>query len=204
MLSRGRITRVVLIVAASGILYAGPVGAQSQVVPESRNSWELLLSSGALVPAGAQRDFIKDANLSTAQLSYVIRSRYALTTMFGWARSRDLGSVGAPKLDVFTYDVGAEARAPRKIGGESMSFTPFIGAGAGSRNYNYRNLDVAATHNFAGYAAVGGELGRSRLRVRFEVRDYVTGFKPLGGSESAGTRNEVVAFVGLRLARRGS
>ena len=204
MLSRGFITRVVLSVAASCILHAVPASAQSPVAQEARNSWELLFSSGALVPAGAQRDFIKDANLSTAQLSYVIRSRYALTTMFGWARSRDLGSVAAPKLDVFTYDVGAEARAPRWIGGESVSFTPFIGAGAGSRSYNYRSLDVAARHNLAGYAAIGGELGRSRLRVRLEVRDYVTGFKPLVGSGSAGTRNEVVAFVGLRLARRGS
>lgn len=203
MLNRGFVNRVVLPVAASCILHAVPLAAQSQVAAEPRNSWELLLSSGALVPAGSQRSAIKSANLSTAQLSYVVRSRYALTTTFGWARSRDLGSEGAPKLDVFTYDVGGEARAPRWIDGKSMSFTPFVGAGAGSRSYNYRSLNVAARHNVAGYAAVGGEVGGGRVRVRLEVRDYVTGFKPLMRSGPAATRNEVVTFVGLRLVGRG-
>lgn len=204
MPSRGIVNRVVLSVAASCILHAVPLSAQSGVAAEPRNGWELHLSSGALVPAGAQRSAIKSAKLSTAQLSYVVRSRYALTTTFGWARSRDLGAVGRPKLDVFTYDVGAEARAPRWIDGKSMSLTPFVGAGAGSRSYNHRRLDVAATHNLAGYAAVGGEAGWSRVRVRLEVRDYVTGFKPLMGSGAAATRNEVVTLVGVRFVRRGS
>lgn len=199
--SRLGMTALVAVVA----LVARPVGlsAQSSSSPD-RNSWELLLSSGALIPTGAQRNAIKTAQLSTAQLSYVIQSRVAVTAMFGWARSRDLTTVDNPKLDVFTLDMGAEARAPQLAVGQSASFTPFAGLGAGSRSYNHRSLEVDATHDIAGYVAVGGELAKGRVRVRAEVRDYVTGFKPLIGAGKASTRNDLVALIGLRLTRRGS
>lgn len=181
-----------------------PASVAAQSAPADRNGWELLLSSGALVPTGAHRDAIRTANLSTAQLSYAIRSRVALTTMFGWARSRDLSSVGDPKLDVFTFDAGLEARATRLALPKSMSLLPFAGVGAGSRSYNHRGLDVDATHNVAGYGAVGGELAKGRVRVRAEVRDYLAGFKPLTGGGNATTRNDIVALVGLRITRKGS
>ena len=84
-----------------------------------------------------------------------------------------------------------------------MSFTPFVGIGAGARSYNYRKLDVDATHNLAGYASTGGELGIGRVHLRLEVRDYVAGFKPLNGLGAAATRNDVVALIGLRFVSRG-
>jgi hypothetical protein len=200
--TRQSLARVALSVVAGSILVATANAADAQTAATQRNGWEFLFSSGALIPTGAQRNALKDAQLSTAQVSYVIGSRFAITTMFGWARSRDLASAGDPKLDVFTYDVGAEARAPRRTAGRSMTFTPFVGVGVGSRSYNYRRLDVDATHNVAGYGAVGGELGRRRVRLRLEVRDYLTGFKPLDGEGTADTRNDVVAMIGLRLAAR--
>ena len=98
----------------------------------------------------------------------------------------------------------AHQRGPRSIAGDAMTLTPFAGLGAGSRSYDYRSLDLDATHNLAGYGAVGGELGRGRLHLRLEVRDYLAGFKPLAGIGASGTRNDVVALVGLRLSRRPS
>jgi hypothetical protein len=83
-----------------------------------------------------------------------------------------------------------------------MSFTPFAGIGAGGRSYNYRKLDVDATHNLAAYGSVGGELGIRRLRVRLEARDYVTGFKPLSGVGTARTGNDVVVMAGFRIVGR--
>jgi hypothetical protein len=133
-----------------------------------------------------------------------MHSRVAITAMFGWARSRDLTTVNDPKLDVFTLDVGAEARAPQIAVGKSASFTPFAGLGAGSRSYNHRSLAIDATHDLAGYAATGAELAKGRLRLRAEVRDYVTGFKPLVGGGAAATRNDVVALIGFRITKRGS
>jgi len=189
-------------IVAAGILSATAVAsAQSAAAP--RTSFEVLTSSGALIPTGTERNTIKDAPLSTIQASYVIRSRFAVTTMFGWARSRDLATVNTPKLDVFTYDLGAEVRAPQMYASETVSFTPFAGVGAGARSYNYRKLDVDATHNLAGYASAGGELGVGRVHLRLEVRDYVAGFKPLNGLGASSTRNDVVALVGLRFVSRG-
>ena len=49
---------------------------------------------------------------------------------------------------------------------------------------------------------MGGELGRGRVRLRLEARDYVTGFKPLAGGGPTDTRNDVVVMAGLRYIRR--
>jgi hypothetical protein len=206
MLRTPRSSRAALTALSVGALLAPASSAFAQSAPARapEHRWELLFSTGALVPTGVQRSVVKDAPHSTAQLSYVIRSRFAVTTMVGWARSRDIATAGDPKLDVFTYDVGAEVRAPRLIASETMSLAPFVGVGAGSRSYNYRRLDVDATHNLAGYGAVGGDLGKGRVHLRLELRDYLTRFKPLAGAGASATRNDVVALVGLRLTKRGS
>ena len=135
-------------------------------------------------------------NRMNLRYEYAVAPAVAITGTFGWARSRDVASIDEPKLDVFTYDVGAEARAPR-LGG-ALWFSPFAGIGAGARSYNYRNLHVDATHNPAAYASVGGEVGKGRLSLRIEARDYVTGFKPLDGRAGTDTRNDVVVMAGLR------
>lgn len=177
--------------------------AQSDVGVPAKGRWEFMMSSGALVPTGALREVLKDAMLSTAQLTYVVKSNIAVTAMTGWARSRDVASTGRPKLDVFTYDVGAELRAPRNVATNKLSVrTLFAGAGVGARSYNYRNLDVDATHNAAVYGSIGAEVGARRARLRLEVRDYVSRFTPLNGANTAATRNDVVAMLGLRLVRR--
>jgi hypothetical protein len=175
---------------------------ESRPSPQHRGAWEFRVPSGGLVPTGAQRGVIKDAHLTAAQVSYAIRPSFAITGTAGWARSRDLASAGDPKLDVFTYDLGAEARAPEWVKGRAVTFSACAGAGAGARSYNHRKLDVDATHNVAGYGAVGGELGMGRVGLRLEVRDYVAGFKPLGGSGTADTRNDVVIMAGLRFTRQ--
>jgi hypothetical protein len=164
--------------------------------------WEFLVSSGALVPTGVQRDVIKNAPLTVAQLSYLVRPLFAVTGSFGWARSHDVASAVTTKLDVFTYDLGGEARAPQWRSGHAVTFNPFAGAGVGGRSYNYRSLDVDATRNVSAYAAVGGEMGLRRVHVRLEVRDYVGGFKPLAGGGQSDTRNDVVMMVGLRIGKR--
>jgi hypothetical protein len=189
---------VVAKAAAAADHAAHTSAAQTSIAPPGR--WELRLPSGALVSTGAQRGTIKDAELSAAQLSYAVRPRLAVTTTLGWARSRDIASEGDPKLDVFTYDVGAEARAPQWLDGERLTFSPFLGAGIGGRSYNYRGLDVDATHNVSAYGTVGGEAGLGRIRLRLEVRDYVAGFKPLDGSGLASTHNDVVVMFGVNLA----
>ena len=161
--------------------------------------FEFIVSSGALLPTGDQRDALKRANMTIAQLSYAVRPYLAVTSSVGWARSRDIATVGAPRLDIFTYDVGAELRADRWLSGRALTFTPFAGAGAGGRSYNYRSLDVDATNNLAAYGSAGGELGYRRIRFRVEARDHMTAFKPLTANGAAGRRNDVSVMAGLRI-----
>jgi hypothetical protein len=188
---------------AIAALIASTNVVSAQETPKT-SGWEFRVNSGAFVPTGDQRTALKDAQVSAAQLSWVVRPSLAVTGTFGWARSRDLLSVDTPKLDVFTSDLGIEARGGEMFAEHAITFSPFAGIGAGARSYNYRNLDVDATNNLAGYAAVGGELGYRRLGLRLEVRDYAAGFKPLIGTGKSDLRNDVVVMVGLRFNRRST
>jgi hypothetical protein len=200
-------TRSAVIAAAvsSALLVTSNLSAQTSEAQDSvrrQSRWEVLVPGGAIVPTGTQRDAIKRGNLTAVQLTYVARPALALTSTVGWARSRDIATVGDPKLDLFTYDVGAEVRAPRWLAGKTTTFSPFAGVGAGGRSYNYRKLDVDATHNLSAYGSVGGEVGIRRVRVRIEARDYVSGFKPLAGEGAGRTGNDVVVMAGVRLVSR--
>lgn len=182
-------------------LFLSTQPSAAQTSPTRASAWELRFTSGAFVPTGEQRNSLKDGQMSAAQLSWVVRPSVAITGTFGWARSRDLASAETPKLDVFSSDVGVELRGAEWFADRAVTFSPFAGLGAGARSYNYRNLDVDATNNLAGYGAVGGELGIGRVGLRLEVRDYATGFKPLVGAGSSATRNDVMMMLGLRFNR---
>lgn len=191
--------------AAVGIIAATNLSAQatdSSAAPAQPGRWALTVPSGGLYPTGVQRSAIKRGNVTAVQLTYLAQPSLAIISTFGWARSRDVATADAPKLDVFTYDVGAEMRGHRLLADKVVSFTPFAGAGAGGRSYNYRKLDVDATHNLAAYGSAGAEVGIRRLQVRLEARDYVSGFKPLAGVGSTRTGNDVVVMAGLRLVSR--
>jgi hypothetical protein len=199
------ITTVVTAALSCSVIAASSLSAQSidsSATAAKQERWTLVVPRGAMIPTGAQREAVKRGNVSAVQLTYVAQPSFAVVSTFGWARSKDVATAGAPKLDVFTYDIGGELRAPKWIASETMSLSPFAGVGAGGRSYNYRKLDVDATHNLAAYASAGAELGMHRLRLRLEARDYVAGFKPLTGAGASRTGNDVVVMVGLRLVSR--
>jgi hypothetical protein len=189
---------------ASILLVSIPKIATAQAPDRQAGSWELRIPSGAFIGTGSQRDQVKDANVSALQMSWLVRPRLAITGTFAWARSRDLGTGGAPRLDVFTSDVGVELRTREWFADAPVSFTSFAGLGGGARTYNYRKLDVAATNNVAGYASVGGQLNAGRIGLRLEARDYATGFKPLVGGGRSSARNDVVVMAALSVDLRGS
>lgn len=183
------------------LMLASTSAAVAQDAAAHSRAWELRVSSGALVASGAQRAQLKDAELTAAQVSWVMRERLALTGTFSWARSRDRISAGTPKLDVFTSDIGAELRSGEWRADKMVSLRTFAGLGAGARSYNYRSLDVPATHNIAGYGSVGGEVGIGRVAVRLEAREYAAGFKPLIGAGKSTARNDAVIMAALRFNR---
>ncbi len=200
----------VLRTARATLLVAGAIALQmgsdttllAQVTAPTASSWEFLVTSGAVVPVGDQRSSLKRGSLSAAQLMYLVRPSLALTATLGWNRTRDVATDGAPKLDMFTYDIGGEIRAPRWKSAKSLSFTPFAGTGVGARSYNYRHLAVAAAHGVAAYGSAGGELAVRRVRLRVEARDYVAGVKPTDRGDAAGAWSDVSIMAGLRFVMR--
>jgi hypothetical protein len=190
--------RAAVAVGVLGILAGTASAVQAQDAPTKR--WDLSIPGGMVFPTGAQRDAIKRAQLTALQISYSAGAAVSVVGTFGWARSRDVASVDEPKLDVFTYDLGVELAPPRL--GESVTFRPFVGLGAGGRSYNYRSLPVDATHNPAAYGGLGSEVGKGRLTLRVEARDYLTGFTPLDGRGGSSARNDVVMMAGVRFAWR--
>ncbi len=198
---RSALSRTAIVVGALASLVIASPRAEAQTTTATARSWEFRVSSGAFVPTGALRASVKTANLTAAQLSWAVRPTLALTATAGWARSRDVAAIDAPKLDVFTIDLGVEARGTPWRAGRAVTVSPFMGAGAGAQRYDYRTLDVNATNNAGGYATVGGELGMGRVGVRLEARDYVVGFKPLRGVGASATRSNVVLMLAMRFNR---
>jgi hypothetical protein len=185
-----------------GLILSSAHVVAAQTSDPHPKAWELRVTGGAFVPTGTQRTVLDDAQMTAAQLSWVVAPSVAVTGTFTWARSRDIGSAGTPKLDVFTSDVGVEARPVQWFAGRTVTLSPFAGVGAGARSYNYRKLDVDATHNLAAYGAVGGELGMGRVGLRLEARNYTTGFKPLVGAGRSDMRNDVVVMAALSFNRK--
>jgi hypothetical protein len=201
-LSTTIIRRTVLTALGLGALLVAAASAEAQdevlTTRSVASPFELRPFAGAYIPTGDHRDFLKDAVLVGAQASWRVIRQVAITGTFAWAPSEDRITVGDEKLDVYQYDVGAEARAQSWYNRGSWDFTPFVGLGVGGRTYNYRDLDdVDAKTTIAGYGALGGEVGFGRLGLRLEARDYVSRFEPLVGDGEAKARNDVTVAAGL-------
>ena len=193
----------VLAIAAMMTVSGAAAQTEPQTLPEHEPHWEFIVNSGSVLPTGAQRDALERGKITLAQLSYVFQPGVAATASFGWGRTRDAASAADHRIDIFSYDVGIEARGERWLYRGVLSLSPFVGGGMGGRSYNYRSLAVDATHNLAGYASAGGELGiGSRVKLRLEARDYLTGFKPLSGAGRSDARNDLIVMAGLRLRVR--
>ena len=195
---RARLAALAMI-ALSGSLAATDANAQS-VASSPGLGFEVRPYAGAYIPTGDQRDLLKDAVIVGAQASYRVLPQLAVTGTFGWSPSKDRITDGDQTLDLYQYDLGAEARAPSWFASSTGAWdlTPFAGLGVGGRTYDYRDLDVDSKTNVAGYGALGGEFGFGRTGLRLEARDYVSQFKPLTGGDSK-TRNDVTLAAGLTL-----
>lgn len=178
---------------AATLLASSPAHAQGGRV-------EVRFPGGKLLPTGDGRGMLADAPLNAVQVAWRIEPRVAFTGTFAWARGRDLSLAASPKLDLFTTDVGLEFRTAERQRGARVRYRGFAGFGAGVQVANHRALDRDATHQVAGYAAVGGQLGVGRLGVRLEVRDYLTGLRAVLGAPGA-SRNDIVVLASVSLAR---
>ena len=204
-IGRQGFTRIVFgTIGAVALLLASTRPAEAQSPPQPPAAWEFYVSGGWLLPTGAQSATIKRADLTAVVVSYVPRPSFAITGTFEWARSHDLAVAGEPKLDVFICDVGAEARGTEMPLGGAWKVAPFVGIGGGARSYNIPKLPADPTYNLTAYGSAGGVFAIHRVRLRLEVRDYVSSFKPLVGGGKAAMRNDLVVMLGLRFVKQGA
>jgi hypothetical protein len=78
--------------------------------------------------------------------------------------------------------------------------TPYVGAGAGGRSYNYRKLTAPSQTNISGYGALGLDIAPlgGPIGIRFEARDNISKFTGLQGELTKSTRrNDVAITTGL-------
>jgi hypothetical protein len=153
--------------------------------------------AGAFVPVGAQRDLLGTAVLTGLQWSWRMTYGVAITSRLAWSPTRDIQLSGDQRLDLFQYDIGGEARGESFFSGAGWDVTPFAGLGGGARTYVFRALPVRSKTNLAGYGALGVEFGYGSMGFRIEGRNTFSQLKPLVGTGSNTTRNDLALSGGL-------
>ena len=180
--------RPILCVGVAALL-AIPMVTQARVIPEVRPF------AGALIPTGDQRDVFKDALLVGTQVAVEAADRLHVVGTFAFA-GPDYATV-SPRghLHVYQVDVGGELFQNVALNAD-WKFRPFLGAGAGVRQYD--PTAKGDTKNYAtGFGALGAEFQMSRAALRVEARDSLTRFKGPAGTDAASNRNEVALTAGL-------
>ena len=185
----------------SATLLVAAVASESGAQSISTGRFELRPLVGAYLPTGDHRDLLSDAITIGAQAGYAITENVSLVATFGGTSSSDRQIPLDDDLDLFSYDIGAELTKSFPVGSGTMTFSPFIGLGAGGRMYDYRNRETDPETDFAGYGAIGGQLRLSTIGIRIEARDYMSAFQGLTGEMTERTaRNDVSIFTALSLS----
>jgi hypothetical protein len=189
--------KLVTAVAALMALAALPaVAAEPQPAPKL----QIAPYVGAFIPTGDQRDVLDDAVLAGLTLSYDVHPYVAVVGSFGWAGSQGQEAFSLDEdLDLFQYDLGVQGQYAFAIG-KDLTLKPFVGAGLGSRTYNFRDLDVDSETDFVGYVSGGASLEYRKFAFGLTLRDYISDYDGIGREEGSATRNDmvVVASVGAR------
>jgi hypothetical protein len=180
---------------AAGLLFAISA-AQSQQYHKTRTRLELRPWAAMYVPSGNQRLDFKRAETYGFQGAIEFTSFAHLVASGAWTNGRStIGALISPKTTMWQYDVGAEFNALRNLGPRYM-LRPFAGFGAGARSYKYEDAGLGTKTSGAGYVALGTELQRNVVAVRFEGRNYVSRFlSPLNSDKSF--RNDFYVMLGL-------
>ncbi len=149
---------------------------------------------GAFVGTGDQRDLLDDSVLTGLTATYEVTPYVAVVGAFGWSPTQVKGL--RQDLDLFQYDLGVQGQYPVALM-DGWTLKPFLGVGAGARTYNFRDLDVDAETDFAGYVAAGANVEHGPLALGLTARDYVTAYDGLAGEADQTARNDLGLFASV-------
>jgi hypothetical protein len=165
---------------------AGCLAALSTAAAQEKSAVRLELRpfAGMYVPAGGMADDFKSSSLFGIQPALELNQNFHVLGTFGWSDARSkIGALTNDQAYLWQYDLGVEANAFKEIG-EGWLFRPFVGAGAGARTYEYKDVGVGNKTCTAGYGALGTEFQKLALALRIESRGYVNCFtQPLTGKK---------------------
>jgi hypothetical protein len=150
----------------------------------------------AYLPAGALREEFKSATTLGVQTALELTPFMHAVATLGWTHGHNKYQGFSNEVTyIWQYDVGAEFNLTREWGATWL-IKPFIGAGIGGRTYDYKAVNVGTTTCSAGYSALGSELQKGVVALRFEARNYFTCFEsPITAKKK--TRNDVGLAFGL-------
>lgn len=157
--------------------------------------WSIAPLVGAYVPTGDQRNLLDDALLTGVTLSHDVRTNLAVVGSFSWTPAQTLRD---DDLDLFQYDLGVQGQYPIALAPD-LTLKPFVGVGLGARTYDYRDLDVDAETDFAGYASAGAGLEYQTLELRLTARDYLSAFDGVAIEGDSTARNDLALFASMGL-----
>jgi outer membrane protein with beta-barrel domain len=182
-------TRLFLITAA--VLAFGSAAARAD---EPARQLSVAPYLGAFIGTGDQRDLLDDAVLTGFTVSYEAHPYVAIVGAFGWSPTQVKGL--GEDLDLFQYDLGVQGQYPVALA-NGVTLKPFLGVGAGARTYNFRDLDVDAETDFAGYVSAGANVEYRQVALGLTARDYLTAYDGLTGQDESSTRNDLGLFASI-------
>jgi len=190
ILARGLAVAALALASSSGIAAAQEA---------TRGRFELHPFMNAFVPTGSQSNSLKSGAGAGLQGAFAFNRYISAVGTFAWSSSEDKAAFLKNEVNVYQYDIGAEAGIDKQLT-SSLTIRPFLGLGMGGRAYDYDDRNTESQYNVAGYGSGGAELMMGRFGWRFEVRDYVSGYKGLNGElDSRQTRNDLSFSAGLTL-----
>lgn len=174
-------------VAAIGI--AVPLRAQT-LTPELRPF------VGAYVPTGAMRDVMKSSALFGVEGAFEVNPNFHVIGTFSWVPTHNKFTGYDENLSVYAFDVGAELGLVRALS-DGWELKPFLGLGAGARQYDYKDNRFQTQSWGAGYLSVGTEFQLNVIALRMEARENFFGYRSPLANATPTTRNDATVLFGL-------
>jgi len=184
--------RKTLLTAAAALVISAPT-LSAQDAPKFRP--EIRPFAGTMLNTGSQANILRNGSLYGVQAAVEFKEVFHVVATFAKSSLKTTVDVTDQAAEMMSYDFGIEYDGIQPIGKWQMK--PFVGVGAGERNYDFKSAQLYGGSHFASYLALGTEFQLSRFAFRLEGRGNIFGFhEPYGNADSM-WRNDMTLSFGL-------